>query len=153
MEGSSSAGVWPQPANFKRRPLHLTVGTDVPTLRRKRLVSQPGNHPVGDQPRRIGTEICGWDIADGMPRFLIHDELAWALHGCNHALRPGQRAEFLCFAGYTKIGHTDALGITLPRQCLTEGIEPALVGNSRHIHEALFVCWGSLLENRMEARL
>jgi len=62
-----------------------------------------------------------------------------------------QRAQFLRFAGDAQIRHLDLVGVAFPGDLFAERVELVLVGDARHVHEALFEGRRGFLENRVDS--
>jgi len=111
------------------------------------------HHPVGHHGRRIGPEIDRCGGPDGVAGVLVDDKAPRRRHPGQHAFGMHQRAELLGLAGDAQIGHADLLDMALPGQGLPELVEGRLVGEARHVHEALLEGRRGLLEDRMKAGL
>src|SRR6266536_2218647 len=72
-----------------------------------------------------------------MARVLIHDQLPRALQGLEQPFRVLEGAQLVGFAGEAQVRYADFLGVPFPRERLAEFVEAVLVGEPRHVHEAL----------------
>src|SRR5712691_8134418 len=132
---------------------HAPAPFHIPALAREGLAREAGAHPVRDEHRRRRPEVGRRSAADRMARVLIHDQLPRALQGLEQPFRVLERAQLVGFAGEAQVRYADFLGVPFPRERLAEFVEAVLVGEPRHVHEALLEGGGGFLEDRVAAGL
>src|SRR5437867_1984358 len=136
-----------------RRLRHAPARLDEPALARKGPAREAGVHPVRGQNRRRRPEVGRRNVADRVTRVLVYHELPRALQGLEQALGVLEWAQLVGLARDAQIRHADFLGVSLPGERPAEFVEALLVGESRHVHEALLEGRRRLLEDRVAARL
>ena len=137
---SGFLSIWP----FERT-YQCSLGNGLPATR---SASQSATRIGGNGPR-----FAAATLPTEWRELLIDHHPLRPLHGVDQPHRMLDRRQLVELAGDAEIRHLDLVGVALPGHALPHLVELGLVGDARHVHEALLEGRRRLLEDRVAAGL